>query len=111
MGSRLGGRFGATSIVLTCLPMDRRARREVLGIVSLLIMFGTDLRAPVDGCITASDACETGLGVSRSVGLTARGASVGTTMDERGDCGVLNVIEGLFYCEGTVVLFSVLDGI
>ena len=74
-------------------------------------MCGTDLRSPVDGCITASDACETGLGVSRSVGLTAHGASVGAAMDKSGDGGVLNVMEGPFYCEVTVVLFTVFDGI
>ena len=87
------------------------ARRELLGIVSLLLMCGTDLRSPVDRCITASDACETGLGVSRSVGLTAHGAGVGAAMDKCGDGGVLNVMEGPFYCEVTVVLFSVFDGI
>ena len=74
-------------------------------------MCSTDLRSPVDGCITASYACETGLGASRSVGLTAHGAGVGAAMDKCGDGGVLNIMEGPFHCGVTVVLFSVFDGI
>ena len=50
------------------------ARREMMGLCALLPLTGTDLRSPVDGCVTASDACETGLGVSRSVCLSKLGA-------------------------------------
>ena len=61
-----------------CLrPRELRgeARREIVGLMCLLLQMGTDLRTPIDGCITASDACETGLGVSRTVDLSECGRS------------------------------------
>ena len=88
-----------------------KARRKLLGLMSLLPSTGTDFRAPIDECVTVSDACETGLGVSRTVGLTVRGTATSEAMLLDGDRGVLDFVRGPFACSLSVVLISRLDGI
>ena len=50
-----------------------RARTEVLGLLCLMPLCCADLGGPIDGLVTASDASEEGLGVSRTVKLSTGG--------------------------------------
>ena len=87
------------------------ARREIVGLMCLPPQMGTDLRTPVDGCVTASDACETGLGVSRTVDLSEFGRSTVLTQTLGGDLATQAIEGGPFSCALKVVLISVFDGI
>ena len=53
--------------------MGREAKSEVLGLLLTLSLCGTSIKDAIDPVVTASDASETGLGVSRSVGLSDEG--------------------------------------
>ena len=53
--------------------MGREAKSEVLGLLCTLSLCGTSIKDAIDPVVTASDASETGLGVSRSVGLSDEG--------------------------------------
>ena len=57
--------------VQRCLTVA--ARREVLGLICCMPLCGTCVKGDLDRVVTCSDASESGLGVSRSVGISAEG--------------------------------------
>ena len=71
------------------------ARRELLGVLMFTPVMGTSLAGEIDSVVTASDATEKGLGVSRSVGLTQRGQLMTAAYSEGGDERALSLRHGL----------------
>ena len=88
-----------------------RAKVELLGTLALMPQMGCNLRSPVDSVVTASDASERGLGVSRTVRLSSFGRESLAGLEADGDAGLHEVEHGPFKSDAVAVVISVFDGI
>ena len=98
---------------VACTSFTYSPTRAVLavGAAGPLPMMGSQLRLPVDAVVTASDASEHGLGLSRTLRLSQFGSESLDVLDDGGDGALHELERGPFRSSAAIIVFSLFDGI